>query len=153
MKTFCKTYVLVLFCALAAICALPQTSLAGSLLDSVFPRNGAAQNHALLHGNTESKVFHAPDCEHYNCKSCTKTFTSFQQAKAAGYHPCSICGGKEGTIASRKATSGLHGNPESKVLHGPSCKYYNAKNSTVVFKSLEEAKRQGYRLCTICNGK
>ncbi|MCR4666730.1 MAG: hypothetical protein K5657_05495 [Desulfovibrio sp.] len=41
----------------------------------------------------------------------------------------------------------------SMVLHGPSCKYYNAKNSAEFFHSLEEAKRKGYRFCTLCNDK
>ncbi|MCR5813097.1 MAG: hypothetical protein K6G15_01205 [Desulfovibrio sp.] len=153
MKKVLKTGFLTWLCLTLILLLSPQTAcFAGSLLDSVFPRQ-ASQNHAPLHGNTESKVYHSADCEHYNCKSCTKIFTSAQQAKAAGFHACSICGGEEGTIAKRKAASGWHGNPSSMVLHGPSCKYYNAKNSTEVFHSLEEAKRKGYRLCTLCNGK
>ena len=149
MQQLLRIPFLSVLCATWLILGLHSACLAGNLLDSIFPKQ--AQSQAPLHGNTESKVYHSADCEHYNCKSCTKVFTSAQQAKQAGYHPCSICGGKEGSMAKRQG--GLHGNPTSMVVHGPSCQYYHAKNSTVVFSYLEEAKRQGYRICSICNGK
>ena len=43
-----------------------------------------------FHGNRESKVLHAPGCQHYNCKNCTVPFATVAQAQAAGFrvHEC-----------------------------------------------------------------
>lgn len=38
-----------------------------------------------------------------------------------------------------------HGNARSKALHGVGCKYYNCKNCTVVFKSVQAGVNAGYR--------
>ena len=43
-----------------------------------------------------------------------------------------------------------HGNTSSMVFHQPSCKYYNCKNCTAVFKTKEEAVKMGYRPCGLC---
>lgn len=43
------------------------------------------------HGNTNSKVFHKPGCQHYNCPNCTKIFHSREAAIDAGYRPCKVC--------------------------------------------------------------
>ncbi|MBA7680632.1 hypothetical protein ES703_88953 [subsurface metagenome] len=45
----------------------------------------------IYHGNVKSKVFHKPGCRYYNCKDCTATFRSRQNAINAGYRPCKIC--------------------------------------------------------------
>lgn len=42
-------------------------------------------------GNVKSGVFHRPSCKHFNCKNCTKSFSSRQQALDAGYRPCGNC--------------------------------------------------------------
>ena len=44
-----------------------------------------------LHGNTSSRVFHAPGCEHYACANCTVTFESSAAAIAAGYRAHEQC--------------------------------------------------------------
>lgn len=44
-----------------------------------------------FHGNTLSKVFHGPKCEHYNCKNCTMRFYTKAQAMQAGFKPCAVC--------------------------------------------------------------
>ncbi len=119
-------------------------------------RPGNRRQQHPLHGNVESKVYHAADCEYYNCKSCTKEFATARQAEAEGYHACKICDGKEGTVTQRKAAGAaykFHGNPTSKVVHGPSCKYFNSKSSSEFFTSMDQAKRQGYKPCTVCGGK
>jgi micrococcal nuclease len=36
-----------------------------------------------------------------------------------------------------------HGNKKSHVYHGSSCRYYNCKNCTVIFKSIKEADNSG----------
>jgi micrococcal nuclease len=38
-----------------------------------------------------------------------------------------------------------HGNVKSHVLHGSRCKYYNCKNCTAIFGSVDEAMKAGYR--------
>lgn len=45
----------------------------------------------VYHGNTKSRVFHAPTCRHFDCQNCTRVFTSREQAIAAGFRPCGIC--------------------------------------------------------------
>ncbi|MBO4368715.1 MAG: hypothetical protein J5803_01245 [Desulfovibrio sp.] len=141
---------LFLFCALF----LSSAVQADSLLDLLKPDTARTGQKHVLHGNTESKIYHAFDCEHYNCKTCTQTFTSQRQAESMGYRPCSLCKGQEGyASAMHSGKKAFHGNPQSKIVHGPSCKYYNAKGSTEHFTSLEAAKRQGYRVCTLCDGK
>lgn len=42
-------------------------------------------------GNVKSGVFHRSSCKHFNCKNCTKSFSSRQQALDAGYKPCGTC--------------------------------------------------------------
>lgn len=44
----------------------------------------------------------------------------------------------------------VHGNPGSKVYHLPSCRYYNSKGASKVFKTAEEAGAAGYRPCKTC---
>jgi len=43
------------------------------------------------HGNVKSHVFHAPGCQHYDCKNCIKGFDSFDEAIRAGYRPHQQC--------------------------------------------------------------
>jgi micrococcal nuclease len=61
-----------------------------------FRRGGVSQGerHAIsgsFHGNTNSKVLHAPSCRYYNCKNCTAGFKTKDEAIAAGYRPCKMC--------------------------------------------------------------
>ena len=44
-----------------------------------------------FHGNTQSHVFHRPECPHYNCKHCDEAFLSVQSAMEAGYTPAGDC--------------------------------------------------------------
>jgi endonuclease YncB( thermonuclease family) len=43
-----------------------------------------------------------------------------------------------------------HGNKKSHVFHGSGCRYYNCKNCTVVFKSVNDAVGAGYRAHNQC---
>lgn len=45
----------------------------------------------VLHGNTQSHVFHRPECPHYNCKHCDEAFLSVESAMEAGYKPAGDC--------------------------------------------------------------
>lgn len=42
-------------------------------------------------GNVKTKIFHGPNCRHYNCKDCTATFQARGAAGSAGYRPCKVC--------------------------------------------------------------
>lgn len=54
--------------------------------------SGSAENRSIVyHGNTGSRVFHAPSCPDYNCKRCTRVFQSRAEAVAAGFRPCGRC--------------------------------------------------------------
>ena len=44
-----------------------------------------------FHGNTKSKVFHSPGCKDYNCKHCSATFPSVEEAVKQGYRPHNDC--------------------------------------------------------------
>lgn len=50
---------------------------------------------ALLHGNTRSFVYHLPGCPHYDCRHCTRAFTTRAAAEAAGYRPAGCCAGRQ----------------------------------------------------------
>jgi len=43
-----------------------------------------------------------------------------------------------------------HGNQSSRIFHGSSCQHYNCKNCVVVFGSVEEAVKAGYRAHRDC---
>ncbi len=43
-----------------------------------------------------------------------------------------------------------HGNKKSHVLHSSRCQYYNCENCTVVFKSVDDAVRAGYKAHNQC---
>lgn len=49
------------------------------------------QTGIIYHGNTSSKVFHGPECRHYDCKNCTAVFKSKEKAVKAGYRPHEEC--------------------------------------------------------------
>jgi len=56
-----------------------------TLLSAPAPTTGP------FHGNRESKVLHAPGCQHYNCKNCTVPFETVAQAQAAGFRVHAEC--------------------------------------------------------------
>jgi len=50
------------------------------------------------------------------------------------------------TVGGVKASGKYHGNVKSKVLHAPGCRDYHCKNCTAGFKTVDEAKKAGYRI-------
>ena len=54
-------------------------------------RSGASEGHVVFHGNTSSRVYHAPFCINYACKNCTRPFSSEAEAQAAGFRPAGDC--------------------------------------------------------------
>lgn len=51
----------------------------------------ADQMDGPLHGNTSSRVFHAPWCPNYRCRNCAAVFQTREEAVAAGYRPAGDC--------------------------------------------------------------
>jgi endonuclease YncB( thermonuclease family) len=47
-----------------------------------------------VRGNTRSRVYHAPDCQHYRCRSCTAEFPSPEVAEQSGYRAHEACVGR-----------------------------------------------------------
>ena len=44
------------------------------------------------------------------------------------------------------------GNPQTKIFHNSTCRYYKSKHSTILFKSAQEAILSGFRPCSKCGG-
>lgn len=65
-------------------------SAIGALLLGLMLQTALAQN-AAYHGNVQSRVFHRPGCQYYDCKNCTAVFQSREAAVAAGFKPCGKC--------------------------------------------------------------
>ena len=57
-------------------------------------REGRDEGPVVFHGNTFSRVYHAPWCRNYTCKNCTRPFGSDAEAQAAGFRPAGDCLGK-----------------------------------------------------------
>jgi micrococcal nuclease len=53
--------------------------------------SGSRREAAVFHGNTSSRVYHAPSCRNYNCRNCTRPFRSEAEAEAAGFRPAGDC--------------------------------------------------------------
>ena len=54
--------------------------------------------------------------------------------------------------APQKVEAGYRGNPESKIYHNSSCRYYKGKSVSKTFASPADAKAAGYRPCKVCKG-
>jgi len=61
-------------------CAVNE-ALAGGLVKRTGP----------LHGNRQSRLYHAASCKNYNCKNCTVSFQTTSDAVRAGYRPAADC--------------------------------------------------------------
>ena len=48
--------------------------------------------------------------------------------------------------------AGYRGNPESKIYHNSSCRYYKGKSVSKTFASPAGAQAAGYRPCPVCKG-
>ena len=65
----------------------------GSTLQTSQGRKGEEEREKALvyHGDIVSRVFHAPGCSEYDCKSCIAQFKGKIKAERAGYKPCPVC--------------------------------------------------------------
>jgi micrococcal nuclease len=55
------------------------------------PSSPLEQQTVIYRGNVGSQVFHKPGCKYYDCKGCTASFKSRDEAVKAGYKPCKVC--------------------------------------------------------------
>jgi len=78
----------------------PQIKRVRKLFGRLLNRRQTAAKHEqyvskiqtmLIHADSHSMTFHLPDCERYNCTSCTIEFNSAQVAQEAGFVPCRFC--------------------------------------------------------------
>lgn len=97
-------------------------------------------------GNTRSRVFHAPSCQHYTCKHCTTTFPSAAEAIERGYHPCGTCRPADSAKNRVKGESeeAYAANTKTRNFHRGSCRYASCKNCTASFKTRQAAIDAGY---------
>ena len=54
--------------------------------------------------------------------------------------------------APKNVEAGYRGNPESKIYHNSSCRYYKGKSVSKTFASPADVKAAGYRPCKVCKG-
>lgn len=62
----------------------------GSAVTSSTVAVGAGSS-IIYHGNRRSHVFHGPSCRDYNCKNCTVTLGTYQEAVSSGYRAHREC--------------------------------------------------------------
>lgn len=131
--------------SLNVVVAIVLTALASVLLAANLP----------FHGNTSSKVFHAPACQHYDCKNCTVELKSYAEAIDRGFRPCKICRPSSpsgpSTTARSAVTASYVGNASSMKLHRSTCRYATCANCTARFSSRDDAIKAGYVPGKCCN--
>jgi len=71
--------------------ALALVLVLAALLAWSPPEAPAQQPATVYHGNVRSRIYHRPGCRYYDCRMCVVTFTTKQQAEAAGYRGCKVC--------------------------------------------------------------
>lgn len=45
----------------------------------------------LIHANSQSRIFHLPGCDFYDCLNCNIEFKNAEVATKAGFEPCRFC--------------------------------------------------------------
>jgi len=60
-------------------------------VSAVVSEPTSEQTSVVYHGNVSSHVYHAPGCQHYNCKNCTEVLHSKEEAEKAGYRAHKEC--------------------------------------------------------------
>lgn len=85
-----------LFSPCLTLAAAPQKAQAAATEASAPAQDRAAPGHQVsqgLRGNPRSKIFHNASCRYYNSKGSSRTFSGSDEARAAGFRPCKVCGG------------------------------------------------------------
>lgn len=139
----------------------PWETRVGTQARSLLESSAAAR----YHGNSKSRVYHSPGCQHYTCANCTVQLSSKEEAARVGFRPHEQCVGSAAVAQSARPlmssapsspsganSSGTmyHGNQDSRVYHAPGCQHYSCKNCVVVLSSKEEAGQRGFRPHSQC---
>ena len=75
-----------------------------------------------------------------------------QQAAPAATAPAPAAKPAPKAAPQKEVEAGYRGNPESKIYHNSSCRYYKSKSVSKTFVSPADAKAAGYRPCKVCKG-
>ena len=59
--------------------------------NAIAPVSPPAAAVGPFHGNSKSRVYHAPSCRNYRCQSCTVVFKTAEDAQRAGFRPAGDC--------------------------------------------------------------
>lgn len=84
-----SAFILSLFAALF----LASGSVAATKGKSIGTKQGIFTSGERYSGNVKTLKFHNEQCKFFNCRDCTKYFTSREAAMKAGYKACGKCGG------------------------------------------------------------
>ena len=71
--------------------AIPPWDFRHGMRTATEPETSTDRKGLVYHGNVKSRKFHEPSCRYYNCRNCTATFQSREEAVQAGYVPCKVC--------------------------------------------------------------
>lgn len=74
------------FSAAPAFCA----SQGGSDIANILPKEQISKKKKFS-ANVKTMKYHKPGCQYYDCRDCTKFFSSAAAARKAGYEPCGVC--------------------------------------------------------------
>jgi hypothetical protein len=74
----------------AAAATKPQCVARSTERQAPRSMRGAATA-TTFRGNISSGLYHASTCPNFNCRNCTRLFTSEADAKAAGFRPAGDC--------------------------------------------------------------
>lgn len=83
--------------SLARMEAMARTERRGiwslkNTVDPLAPRDSKKESKTILYrANPADKLFHKPECKHYNCKNCSISFKSRDEALVNGFSPCPFC--------------------------------------------------------------
>lgn len=89
-----KTLITAIVLACALIFSVSGFTASKTDIGSMLPQTSMDNvQQAPLHGNFKTMKYHNAQCDHYDCKTCTKIFRTKAAAEKAGYVPCGKCGG------------------------------------------------------------
>lgn len=72
-------------------CALRQATRDAGRPDVAQPPTAQPRIAAGYRGNVSSGLYHATWCPNFNCRNCTRVFTTEAEARAAGFRPAADC--------------------------------------------------------------
>jgi len=77
--------------ALSANARVGAAAAQGSGSTATRPASPRRDVGAAFHGNVSTHVYHTAACPNFNCRNCTRVFTTEAEAQAAGFKPAGDC--------------------------------------------------------------